>query len=363
MAGRAIAAGILFFWAASGALGQSAPVSLADQYQAMLKTADANSADDHYRLGEWAYKNGLNDVALKELQAALALQPGHLRASILIKDVQAKAGKGGPVTPGPGEKEANAVGTGVAREWLLPDDDVYHIRLEELRPEERGLPIQFRNNVIERFIKKWRGREEFRAFGFEDTFRAWSPAQQVAFMREKNPDDTDIKDDILVQNDPRALTDFRQRIWPIIASSCATASCHGSGDPKGGLRLFSVGGRNDRIDDTNFALFDGFVSRGRRMVDRSTPDVSLILQFMLPEDLAQFRHPVPIQPAVGRRAEAKYVTMLEWIRSLHKPPHPDYRLSYKPPMGMKIVGPQEPQLPPPGTAPAPAPASAPATRP
>jgi hypothetical protein len=357
MAARAFAAGFLVLWVVSGAFGQapppaspSPPASPIDQYEQKRKAIDPNSADDHYGLGEWAFRNGLTQKALEELKAALAISPGHVRASILIQEVQRRLGVG-PATQGTRPApEANAVGAVLPREWLAPEEDIFRIRMEELRPEER-LPIQFRNDVINRFIKKWRGKEEFKEFRFEDAFRGWvqaNPARAVEFMREKDPEDTDIKDDILVQNDPKFMTDFRAKVWPIVAASCAAPQCHGGGEPKGGLRLFNVAGRNERIDYTNYLLVDGVVSRGRRMVDRANPEVSLLLQYMLPEDLAQFRHSTKIQAAAGRKEDARYVAVLEWIQSLHRPPHPDYRLKYAPPMGMKLVHKAEVNLPPPG---------------
>jgi len=356
MTGKALVAGlVVILGAACGAMGQPVPSSLQQQYEQKLKAIDVNKADDHYGLGEWAFQNNLNDIALKELQAALALDPKHVKAGILLPQVQAKVGK--PVTqPGTTTRETTPVGTAIPQDWVVPQDDIYRIRMEELRPEDR-VPIKFRADVINRFVKKWQGREEFRATGFEDTFRGWaqtSPARAVEFMREKNPDDLEIKDDILVDGNPKFMTDFTSKVLPVVLSSCATASCHGSGDPNrtGGLRILAA--RSERLDYTNYLILDGHVSRNRRLIDRGDPDSSLLLQYLLPEDLAQFRHPAPpLTPTAASRTDAKYLAILAWIRSLHQPPHPDYRLKYKLPLGMKYDWKSDLQLPPPGRTTAP----------
>jgi hypothetical protein len=357
MAARAIAASFFLVWVASGAMGQTTAPAAApsDQYQEMLKGIDPNSAEDHYRLGEWAYKNNLNEISQKELKAALALDPSHLRANILLRDVQTKLGK----TPATGTavgpaREANTFSTAIPRDWLITDEEKFRVRMEEIDRNER-LPLQFRNNVVERFIKKWRGIQDFKKFEFEDYFRGRvqsDPTWALDYMRTINPDDTDIKDDLIVLNDPKFMVDFRNKVWPIVAASCATSTCHGAGEPKGKLRLFNAAGRNELMDYTNYLLLDGYVSNGRRMVDRNDPEQSLLLQFMLPEDLAKFRHPTTITSAVGRRGDPKFGIVQEWIRSLHQPPHPDYRLKYKPPLGMAIVGATPMVLPPPTSSPA-----------
>ncbi len=366
MAAKALVAGlVVMLGAAVGAMGQTIPLSLQQQYEQKLKALDANKADDHFDLGAWAFQNGLNDIAVKELQTALALDPKHQRAALLLPQVQAKVGPAA-TQPEASPSATPVVGPAIPQDWLVPQEDIYRIRMEELRAEDR-LPITFRKDVINRFIRKWQGRDEFKQQGFEDTFRGWTqtaPAKAVAFMREKNPDDTEIKDDILIEGNPKFMTDFTSKVLPVVMSSCGTASCHGSGEAKdkGGLRLLTP--RSERIDYTNYLILDGYVSRGRRMIDRGNPDSSLLLQFLLPEDLAQFRHPTrpattppTMTPAVATRNDAKYVAVLNWIRSLHPPPHPDYRLKFKLPLGMTFDWRPDLQLPPPGRT------SAPASRP
>lgn len=359
MARNAIAACGLVLWAASLATGQTRPAATVEQYQQRLAQIDANIAEEHYKLGEWAFQNNLPEVAAKELKAALAIDRSHIKATVLLGQVEARLGpaRTQPVRP---PTEANASVAGIRPEWLVGADDIARVRLEELKPDEK-IPIVLRNDVLNRFIKAWSGREEFKGAKFEDEFRGWAqsnPARVVAFMREKDPENTAVKDDILVKADPRAIVTFRQKIWPVVTNSCAATRCHGGGEPKGGMRLFNVTGRTEAIDYTNYVILDGVTSKGRRLIERGDPESSVLLQFMLPADLAKFHHPVEFAPPVGNRKAPNYILMLEWIRSLHAPPHPDYRLKYQAPFGMKIVGKAE-MLPPAGTPPTTKPAPAP----
>ncbi|HUT61677.1 MAG TPA: hypothetical protein VNA25_27880 [Phycisphaerae bacterium] len=321
-----------------------------DEYRQRLQKIDPNSAEDHYTLGEWAFKNDLAGVAVQELRAALKIDPKHLKASALLQQAEAKLRE--PPTTGPVRPtgDPNRPVAGIKPEWLVPEEDILRVRMEELRENER-LPVRFRNDVINRFIKAMQGREEFKQQGFEDHFKGWTPARKVHFIRMKFPDRNPYKDDILVQRDPQFMIDFRNRIWPLVEQYCAKPECHGAGKPKGGMRLFTVAGRNERVNYTNYVILDGCVRKGRRVVDRSNPDQSLLLHFMLPEDLAQHKHPVKIQRAFPSRESRVYKFVLGWVESLRKPPHPDYRLKYKPPFGMKIVGRQSALLPDPDTKP------------
>ncbi len=179
-----------------------------------------------------------------------------------------------------------------------------------------------------------------------------SPVEQALYILDKiDRNNESVKNDILIKSDPRFMVDFRRRIWPIIATYCATASCHGGDKPMGGLRLFNIPGKNEKIDYMNFLILDRAYHH-REMIDRDHKEMSLLLQFGLPAEQAQYRHPIEIKIAYATRRARNYRRVLEWIESLKGPPHPDYRVGFRIPWAPKDRGLQVPGLTSPATQPA-----------
>jgi len=315
-----------------------------EQYRQRLAKIDRKSPQDHYELGRWAFRTGLLEIARNELEAALKLKGDYERAKLLLRRVEARIEADSKKTPktvatGPTTGPAGPVtGKVVLRpEWLVGQEDIYRIRLEELRENDKAT-IVFRNDVIKRFIKMMRGVGDFRDRGFEKRFQAASRLDKVRYIRQNvDRDNSEIKDDIIIKSDPAFMMDFRTKIWPTVARYCATAACHGGTKPRGGFKLFNVAGKNEKIDYTNFLILDGFTTKqGRRMIDRNNREESLLLQCGLPEELAKFKHPHKITTPYADRKSANYVRVLQWIRSLEGGLHPSYRVKYTPPFGMKL---------------------------
>lgn len=334
-----------------------------DEYKQRLAKIDASNADELYALAEWAAKADLLEEAKEALEAALKARPDFTRAQLKLRQVNAalaekKGGGEEPKMPA-GNGEVASTGGTIKPEWLVDEEDMIRIRRWELREDDRVV-IVFANRVVERFIKKMAGRDAFREPGADKAFLAASPTTKVRYMLEWAQDDPGIRDDILVKTDPRFMIEFRSRIWPMIQQSCATSECHGGAKPKSGLKLFSIPGSNVRADYTNYILLDGYAKGSLRLIDRDHPEDSLLLQFGLPKEQAKRNHPGSIHFMYRSREDPKYTLMLEWIKNLHKAPHPEYGLKYQPPFGMKLNFRSAVDLPPreePTTAPATGPAA------
>jgi len=317
----------------------------AEEYRRRLAKIDPKDADERVKLGRWALDRGLLEIARKELTAALALEKNHEVASLLLRQVEARIAARRPQTrptdaKGPDKGPIAVGGAPIAPEWLVTEDEIYRIRLEELRRTDR-VRVRFRNNLINRFIEMMRGRGDFRIPGHADRFRGWPPVRQALYILDNvDRDDVSFKDDIRIGSDPRFMVDFRSRIWPIVAARCASAECHGGQKPEGKLRLFNVAARNDRIDYTNFLILDSYVSQKGEMINRDRTEASLLLQYGLPPEQAQHRHPKvkSTPPAYTSRNAANYRRVLEWIESLKGPPHPEYRVKLRIPWAPKGQG-------------------------
>ena len=315
-------------------------VTPTDEYHRRLAKIDPNDPKARLELAEWAFKNDLLAEAKAELEAALKLKSDYPQARLLLSQVEAKikATKAARTRPGGNGEEPPPGSTSrpiVRREWLVGKNDIFRIRLEELRAGDTA-GIQFRNDVLKRFMDSMRGREHFKEAQARSEFLALPRIDQVMYILEKiDRDNVAIKDDIIVTRDPKFMLDFRRYVWPMVSSSCATTHCHGGARPKGGLKFFNLP-RNQAVDYTNFVILSGFVKRGRRLINRDHPDLSLLLQYGLPKDQARFRHKEDITPAFRSMRDPRYRQVLTWIKDLNGPPHPDYRLDYRPPFNMKL---------------------------
>ncbi len=314
-------------------------------YASRLAEIDPNSPEDHVRLGEFALQQQLLTRAREQFTEALRLRPDYERASLMLQKVEQLMERrlGEPETMPAATRPSAAIAYSpreIKDEWLLSAKDISRIRLAELRPSDR-VRITIDPDVVDQFIASKQGTGDFQTEASERRFRGMSNLRKAIYILSRTDErDAAIRDGIDVLTDPRFMTDYRRVVWPIVRRSCASAECHGGPAAGGKLHLFASHGRDDRIDYTNFLILDGYVSPGgrARMIDRANPDKSLLLQFALPAHEAEFRHPEggPSRPTFTSRQSRSYIRMLNWIMSLHRPMHPDYRLEYSPPFGMKL---------------------------
>jgi len=339
-------------------------VTREEEYQRRAAAIDKNDPQQHYALGEWAFNNGLLEQAQAELKAALALKSDFEKASLLLRQVQAKieretAPKTRPAKP---TTQTGTVGIepGALAKMMLSEEDIYHVRLEELQlsptedpPRGRTYPdnsvaIEFRNEVLKRFIEAMHGQGRFKEVYFDERFLSWAPSRRVSYILENiDRSDTAIKDDILIKTDPKFMQDFRRVVWPMVSQFCALSQCHGGDKPAGGWKVFNIPGRTEDVDYTNFVIINGVRSKeGARMINRAENDLSLLLQFGLPSEQGRYNHPKPIKtlPFTSQRAP-NYRRVLDWIGSLKGPRAPDYRLKWVPPFNMDIDTSGRPNLP------------------
>jgi len=315
-------------------------LSPGDEYQRRLTQIDQSDPNALADLGEWAIGKNLSDLARENFEKALEIDPDHQKAQLLLRQVELLEKSIPGAEPPAGAEESAEEQAQISADWLIGPDDINRIRLEELAPRD-NVRMEFRGDVLERFVQMMRDQAEFRENPrFDRIFYRWPAVQKVMYMlphiERTNPS---MKDDIRVLGDPRTLAEFRRRVWPVISAGCASAGCHGGAEPAGGLKLFNVRRWGENVDYTNFVILDGLEVKGEnpRLLDRANVEDSLLLQYGLPADQAKFRHPTPLlRPMYTSRNAPGYRLIRNWISSLKGPAHPNYRLEYKPPLGMKL---------------------------
>ncbi len=318
-----------------------------DEYKQRLAKIDPKDAQARLALGQWAFKKGLLKIAKKEYEAVLDIDPGLEMAELELRRVKAELARISkePTTQSTSTNTGNNGGNfQIPDEWLVTTEDVPRIRLAEYKAErdrfgniDTGTGVTFRNNVIERFITMMQGKLE--------NFDAKKFRSRSVYIRLKTilleTEEESIRKDIVLKRDCMVMRDFRGRIWPVVASKCASLTCHGAPKGQGKFKLLNIAARNERIDYSNFMILTQYFKSQGRMLDRDNADESLLLHYGLPSDdeKVKYKHPgkKDLSPPPFASVTAKnYLTIKKWIESLRGPPYGgSYDVKYQAPYGPK----------------------------
>ena len=308
------------------------------EYRKRLAAIKKGDAKGHVALGQWAMDQKMYAEAVARFEEALKIDKSNEQAKLLLRLAKAKQAEAGSGNNGGGTTNGGSTttikGPGFDFKDLIQTSDIYRIRLEELRENER-ISVRFKGNVIDEFLKKMRGTGDFAEKGNERKFRRSPRVQQARYILKTVDRNDSIKDKILVMTDPQFMQEFRGPVWRWVSSSCASTQCHGAAKGQGKLKLYNYPGKNDQVDYTNYLILDYFHKGGRRMIARDDWERSLLLQYALPTKQAEYRHPKKITPPFSSRETAGHRFTLQWIKKLSGPQHPPYRISKLPRFAMK----------------------------
>lgn len=308
-----------------------APAEFAAWYHQQVQEINPKDTDRLYKLALACWTNKHQDQAAEVCRRILASWPDHARAKALLRLSTQHLAASRPATSQPagsrpaGSRPASSQPVAAVPN-VLTAEAINRLRFAEFcykdmndRPHVVILPA-----VIREFLAEM------------DKTQAMTEQEKVQFHGSGNDDKlrwivlhTGLRyaDRIQVNTEPRNLTDYRQKVWPIISKSCGSATCHG-GEQAGRLR-FILPTTLPVIGATNFYILNTFEGDDGRLVNRDHPEASLLLQYGLPADQAELRHPAPSQPLFTTgTSDSKYRVVLEWIRSL-RTPTPDYQVSEK----------------------------------
>ena len=310
------------------------PAKLRQEFIGRRAALRAKDAKGHLRLGKWAFENELLSEAQGVLTTALKLNPELAEAATLLNKINAAIAVVGTTT------------AGIRDKYLLSPADIYKVRLEEFSQEGDVVRVKYRNRVLRRFVAAMSGRDEFKDdMRFGGKFMGYPSIKKLQYIldpdRDIAPETLDtLKKDIIIESDPLFMKMFRSRIWPVVRQNCATVACHGAPEGVGKFKLFNAPARDGKITYTNFIILAGASDKkAGRMLDRDTPQDSLLLEYLLPKSVAKYPHPdtkKTIRNLFKDREQPAYKIISDWISSLSAPGYPDYRLEYKPPFDMKL---------------------------
>jgi len=145
---------------------------------------------------------------------------------------------------------------------------------------------------------------------------------------------TEHADRIEIVTDPEVLTAFQRRVLPLVNKSCARSGCHGGRTAR--LFRFPISAATgDAHLYASFVLLDQMQARHGPLIDRTNPEESALLSYLLPQENNEHAHPpvkhgAPFKSGLRSKTDPQYEAIVDWINALRYP-HPDYGLEYQNP--------------------------------
>lgn len=334
--------------------------SLTEQYREKRAVIANDDYPQRYQLAYWAYQQGNLEgdrLAAAELAAVLQAKPDFKEAKLLseliLQRIKAATqpkqpapaqpkqptpapAAATPTAPVPGAGPGAVPGASNENVPLLERDDVNLIKVIEL--DLRIKPtVTIPPKVIDDFLNEYRANKAVEPYLGPNgvrKFKGLKGYEQVEVMFAAKA--AKFYKDIIVRDEPKALSDFRQTYYPtLVLRSCG--SCHGDGKAAG-LYVITHNAAREDVAYTNFLILTRTGTRGEPMIDRATPADSLLLQYGLPRDQAKFPHPdvKGFKPYFNNTKDASFTNAADWITSLLPSNGNDpYPVTYKVPATAK----------------------------
>lgn len=313
-----------------------------ERYRSMREAIDPGDVEQILRLAEWLRTRERFDLALVEIERALAVSPTHAEARRMKALVEgqvellerARARREQPPESSdppasPGEPDP------------FPLLDAAQINLIKVFEVDLKSPpnLLIERDTITRLLTQYAGDPLIPATaeGRDQMYRM-SPVKVLEVMFRLQA--RDLYDQVRVVGQPKAMELFRDnvhRAWLI--NGCATSRCHG-GEEAGRLYLHNKRINSDPTLYTNFLILDRYrLPSGTPLINHDAPERSPLLQSGLPRRDSLYPHPeVPgalghgdlWRPMFRSTDDRRYQQAVEWIRSLYRP-RPEYPVEYTPP--------------------------------
>jgi hypothetical protein len=312
-------------------------------FQKRLKALNPDDVKGRLDLAQFELTAKQYDLATEAAKDVQRIDPHNPDAAVLLDTIKSeqnlKTTTAVEAATSQPTEQGNATTNASAKYLTLTD--VYIIRAAEAQPDD-NVQAKFYNEVRQRFTSLHK-----EVAGFD----SMSQAQQALQILQSG--DANLMKDVRVENDPKGLAEFHQRVLPRVLTGCL--SCHGAtngaGGGAGGFVLYPDS-RDPTVWYTDFYILQKGVFKvhstdmfgsglvTRRMIDRLRPENSLLLNFGLPQLVSTAPHPdakgfTPIFHSLGDPA---YLGVAKWIDDLTAIA-PEYGIKYDIPTGPNGPGP------------------------
>lgn len=342
-------------------------------YKQKLERLTKDDVAGRYQLAQWLYTQGSDEqavrwslderkkadqLAIEQLDWLLRDDPDNVQVRMLkgltAKRIEDRRVSERPTSPDQTDNGGSTAGDGTSGDstYLTAEQrnllKIYEIDLsskpklvipastvekiyadERLRSDAAMAPYQGRS-----------GKARFR------TLQGYEQLEILFQLRARS-----LYDEVQVRSEPTPLREFRTKVNPTyVVGHCGR--CHAVGKDAA-PQFFTRKANGEEAAYTNFLILSRMTGGIRDMIDRQTPDDSLLFQYGLPREEATFPHPeVPnFRHYFSGKQDKRYQEMTEWVKTLYRPT-PRYPIEYTAP-GTKAPA-AEPVEPQPAPAPLPA---------
>jgi hypothetical protein len=200
-------------------------------------------------------------------------------------------------------------------EWTM--DKVQKVRFALLGTTAygEGNPgIAFKNNVLNRYLKDMTEKGLYPSKEAQKDFLKLTPLDQA--MEIKKQTGFQYQPDIAISRDPTLIIDFRAKIQPLLARSCAQTTCHGGSK----TTKFQILTKTATVPLVyrNYYTLDTYRSAQGNIIDHVRPEInSLLINYMVSSDIApaHLKHTPPItNPAIRGTDDNRYQQLVDWLK-------------------------------------------------
>ncbi|MEW6253015.1 MAG: hypothetical protein AB1716_20445 [Planctomycetota bacterium] len=221
---------------------------------------------------------------------------------------------------------------------LLAELDIQRLKMLELRLDGPAEPVRVRfkrrprqRELALEVLESARRRSDFRP-EFAEVLQRGLPHEKLQVIVRL----TGAKhaDRVVIEGDPAVFEGFRRRVLPLVNRSCGRAGCH-AGRSAQVFRFPQGFSSNEAYAYTAFVLLDQMETEHGPVLERDSPEESVLLNYFLPAHRNPRPHPAvrrgrAFTPVVYSPDERLYQNVLSWVSTL-RTPRPAYGLEYKNP--------------------------------
>jgi hypothetical protein len=300
------------------------------EFAERLQKIDSSDAAGRIELARWAIEQRQYLAAREAVDAALNSDPNNAEAAELARLVQgqlrlaAKARARQTEAPAAiqpmAEAEAPASSVGGRSQRLLSIDEVQAVRRAEWQVGNESMRVR----VDPKMARAYAESRQIRA---EDFLRL-RPIEQARVILEDKYATQEQRGAVSIFSDPPAIAEFRRIVQPLILNGCATSGCHGGVNAQKFTLVSPVA--SDEAAYSNFVMLSKYSARvpaaapsdgmfggetNLKMIDRGNGRRSLLIQYALPPEVAEFDHPTVrnLTPLFRSMDDPRAAAIVDWM--------------------------------------------------
>lgn len=199
------------------------------------------------------------------------------------------------------------------------------LELKAMRSTKGGVDsvsVRIPRATIQEFLVEMEGDPDFNTREKRGDFLKMTAPQKLQIIAKYKGEA--YADRVEIRSDPEVFVEFRKRVMPVILRTCATGGCHTTANENAaGFALFKDPKKTPPTTYANFIVLNELTVGGEQMINRGSPDRSLLLTYLLPrlDVRPELRHPgeIDFKPPFTSEKNPRFRRLRDWIGSLNHP--------------------------------------------